>query len=187
MCSIVKRNKKEVENQKYLPEKKEFMPTEICGIGEDLVYMSRLKYSSYWFEVIHKRKESKELWRRKTRQNEIASSFVRWSSSSSCLPLIPPPHSPSLPSLFSPLLFYPSLKYKTCLLYSLFPPLSLHPRVVTLGFFIWSHCACTSMADQGVRRQHRQPGRRVGFQRLLHRKVHSLVSCISSQKKIKME
>lgn len=62
--------------------------------------------------------------------------FVRCFSS--YLPPVPPPHSPfSSIFIFPSPLFYPSLKYKTCLLSFLPPPpLSLHPRFVTLTFYL---------------------------------------------------
>ena len=66
-------------------------------------------------------------------KKEAENRFVPYSSSISCqLPTLQfLPYIPRLFHLYFTLSFFcPSLKYKTCLLYSL-PPLSLHPRVVT--------------------------------------------------------
>lgn len=93
-------------------------------------------------------------------KKEVEIRFVRCCSASCYPPSIPPLHSPSLPSLFYPLLFLSLPQIQNMSSFTPSPLCHSTPPVVIHTLFIWSHCACASMADRDIRRQHRQLGRR---------------------------
>jgi len=126
-------------------------------LGSDHINLEKNTKVRYWKVVKHVKKE-------------VGNRFVPCSSSVPCYPhpSIPPLHSASLPSLFYPLLFLslPQIQNMSSLLPfpSVTPPpcrhTHTHTHQHTNTVFIWSHRACTSMADRHIRRQHRQLKRR---------------------------